>query len=99
MLTSTMPRLKKSAHVMAGAIRLQAPKLITAANAAWYEMCLPGLTGATVTLCEITDPVDCNMLEGSLGQAFTSIDSTDWEARVTFFLSAWVWGAALVRVA
>ena len=63
----------------------KAPKVITAADVARYEACLPGLTGAAVTLCEITDLVGCNLLEGALGQAFASLDSTDWEDHEILF--------------
>ena len=58
-------------------VALKTPKVITAADVARYEACLPGLTSAADTLCEITDPVNCNVLEGALGQAFTSFDGTD----------------------
>ena len=77
----------------------KAPKVITTANdAVQYEACLPGLTGAAVTLCEITDPVNCNVLEGALGQAFTSFDGMDWEAYAELF-SCMVLDATPVQVA
>ena len=60
-------------------VALKTPKVITAADVARYEVCLLALTGDAVTLCEITDPVSCNMLAGALGQAFISFDGTDWE--------------------
>jgi len=63
----------------------KAPRVNTAADVARYEACLPALTGDAVTLCEITDPVDCNMLAGALGQAFISFNGTDWEARAALF--------------
>ncbi len=63
----------------------KAPKVITAANVAQNEACLPSLTGAAVTLWEITDPVNCNVLEGALGQAFVALDQTDWESNELLF--------------
>ena len=62
-----------------------APKVVTAANVAWNEACVPACTAAAVVLREITDSVDRNVLDGALGQSFASLDRTDWEARMTLF--------------
>ena len=55
----------------------KAPQVITAADAAQDEACVTGLRASAVTLRKIKDPVDCNVLEGNLEQAFTSLDCTD----------------------
>ena len=65
--------------------------MITAANVEQNEACVPACTAAAVTLRKIMDPVDRDVLEGALGQAFTSIDSMDWEASVTLFCPLGFW--------
>ena len=94
-----MPRTKPSTRVGPGGMkrRLQlatrdsrlplvvAPKVVTAANVARNEACVPGCTAVAVVLCDITNPIDSDVLEGALGQAFASLDSTDWEASMTLF--------------
>jgi hypothetical protein len=46
---------------------------------------MPACTAAALALREITDPIDCDVLEGTLGWAFASLDGSDWEAHMTLF--------------
>ena len=50
----------------------KAPKVVIAADVARNEACTPALMAAAVTLCQIMNPVDCDVLEGDLGQAFAA---------------------------
>ena len=98
-----MPRTKTSTRVGPGGTkrRLQlatrdsrspsslvvAPKVVIAADVTVNEACVPPCTAAAVALCEITDPIYRDVLEGALSQAFASLDGTFWEASVTLFCS------------
>ena len=62
--------------------RPRAPTAITAADAKRNEACAPACTAAAVILFSITDPVDGEVLEGALGQAFIALDQTDWKSHV-----------------
>jgi len=62
-----------------------APKVVTAADVARNEACVPRCTAAVVALREITDPIDHDVLQGTFGQAFASLDGSDWEAYMTLF--------------
>ena len=76
-----MPRSKMSAHQAEGHRCLQlatidlrppstaapkAPKVVTAADAAQNEVCVPALMAAAVKFCEIMNPGDRDVLEGAL---------------------------------
>ena len=60
--------------------RPRAPTAITAANVKRNEACAPACTAAAAMLHSILDPVDGEVLEGALGQAFVALDQTDWES-------------------
>ena len=63
----------------------KAPKVVTAADAAQNEVCVPALMAAAVTLRQITNAVERDVLEGALGQAFAALEETDWEASKKLF--------------
>ena len=56
------------------------PKVVIVADVARNEVCVTTLMAAAVTLCQITNPVDRDVLEGALRQAFAALEETDWEA-------------------
>ena len=62
-----------------------APSAVTAVDVERNEACVPACTAAVVMLRYIPDPVDGEVLEGALGQAFAALDQTDWESRVLLF--------------
>ena len=56
------------------------------------EACVLALMAAAVTLCEITIPIDCDMLEGALGKAFAALSVMDGRGNNMLFclLGFWV---------
>ena len=97
-----MPRSKKIARMgrlqlatrdscLPSIVAPKAPKVVTTANVAGNEACESAIRAAAVALCEITDPVDRDVLEGALGQAFASLNITDWEAREILFFPLGFW--------
>ena len=54
------------------------PRAVTVAEVERNEACAPVCTAAAVILRRIADPVDGEVLEGALGQAFIALDQTDW---------------------
>ena len=62
-----------------------APSAVTAVDVERNEACVPACTAAVVMLRYIPDPVDGEVLEGALGQAFAALDQTEWESHVLFF--------------
>ena len=65
--------------------RPRAPTAVTAAVVERNEACAPACTADAAMLRNITDPVDGEVLEGALGQAFVALDQTDWESHVLLF--------------
>ena len=64
-----------------------APAAVTAVDVERNEACVPACTAAAALLCNISDPVDGEVLDGALGQAFAALDQTEWESRVLLFRS------------
>ena len=62
-----------------------APKVVTAANVVRNEACLPACITAALALGEIMDPIDHDVLEGTLGWSFSFLNGLDWEAHTTLF--------------
>ena len=63
-----------------------APTAVTAVDVKRNVACVPACTAAAAMLGYIPDPVDGEVLEGALGQAFfAALDQTDWESRVLLF--------------
>ncbi len=52
--------------------------MITAADIARNEACMPACTAAAVVLRGIPDPIDQNALEVALAQGFEALKGTDW---------------------
>ena len=44
------------------------------------DSCMPACTAAAEVLRGIKDPVDHDVLESALGQAFSALRVTDWES-------------------
>ena len=65
--------------------RPRAPTAITAANVERNETCAPACTAAAAILRSISDPVDGEVLECALGQAFVALDQMDWKSHVLLF--------------
>ena len=59
---------------------VRAPMLVTAADVKRNEACAPACTACCSNT--MTDPVDREVLEGALGQAFVALDQTDWESHL-----------------
>jgi ribosomal protein L34E len=76
-----------------------APRAVTVAEVERNEACAPVCTAAAEILRSITDPVDGEVLEGALGQAFIALDQTDWMSHLWLLRPTWVWVAATVRIA
>ena len=62
-----------------------APTAVTAVDVERNEACVPACTAVTAMLCSISDPVDSEVLEGTLGQAFVALDQTDWKSHVLLY--------------
>jgi len=57
----------------------------TAVDVKRNEACVPACTATAMMLRCIPDPVDGEVLEGALGQAFVALDQTDWESNELLF--------------
>ena len=61
------------------------PTAITTADVEQNKACAPACTAAAAILRSISDPVDGEVLEGALGQAFVALDQMDWKSDELLF--------------